>query len=210
MGSALGFFTAPRAFDLVRSHKISLKDADFAEIEEIFQAMEKEGAAVIQKAGTAEKIQYDRSLEMRFIGQGSETNVPIVRRNFTEFPKDEVRRLFDEVYKVLYGRTYLESEVEFVSYRVRAKLPERSLQLPKIEKRVSSVEGAIKGERLAYSPIARDFIPFSVYDRYSLFPGAQFHGPAIIEERESTVIVGEDASVSMDDYGFLWINFEEA
>ena len=172
--------------------------------------MEKEGAAVIQKAGTAEEIQFDRALDMRFVGQGSETNLPIDCRNFTEFTRDEIRRLFDEVYESLYGRTYTESVVEFVSYRVRARLPERTLQLPKIEKKVSSVEGAMKGQRPAYSPIARDFIPFSVYDRYSLFPGAQFHGPAIIEERESTVIVGEDTAVSMDDYGFLWINFEEA
>jgi N-methylhydantoinase A len=48
-----------------------------------------------------------------------------------------------------------------------------------------------------------------VYDRYSLFPGAGFDGPAIVEERESTTIVGEDASVSVDDYGFLWITFKE-
>ena len=79
-----------------------------------------------------------------------------------------------------------------------------------MEKAASSLEGAIKGERTAYSPIAREFIPFKVYSRYNLFPGAQLHGPAIIEERESTVIVGEDASVSVDEYGFLWINFEEA
>ena len=210
VGSALGFFTAPRAFDLVRSHKVSLKDADFAQIEEIFQGMEREGASVLQKAETGEEIQFDRSLDMRFIGQGSETNLPIPNRNFTEWTREEIRHLFDEAYKALYGRTYLESEVEFVSYRVRARLPQRMLNLPKIERKVSSAEGAMKGQRPAYSPIARDFIPFSVYDRYSLFPGAQFHGPAIIEERESTVIVGEDASVSMDDYGFLWINFEEA
>ena len=50
-----------------------------------------------------------------------------------------------------------------------------------------------------------DFIPYTVYDRYKMFPGAEFPGPAIIEERESTVIVGEDASVSVDEYGFLWI-----
>ena len=31
-------------------------------------------------------------------------------------------------------------------------------------------------------------------------------GPAIIEERESTIIVGEDASASVDEYGFVWIN----
>jgi N-methylhydantoinase A len=44
-----------------------------------------------------------------------------------------------------------------------------------------------------------------VYDRYGLLPGAVFQGPAIIEERESTVIAGEDTSISVDDFGFLWI-----
>jgi hypothetical protein len=39
---------------------------------------------------------------------------------------------------------------------------------------------------------------------------AKFRGPAIIEEKESTVIVGEDASVSMDDFGFLWIDLSTA
>jgi hypothetical protein len=54
--------------------------------------------------------------------------------------------------------------------------------------------------------VARDFIPYTVYDRYKLFPNAKLKGPAIIEEKESTVVVGEDASVSVDDFGFLWID----
>ncbi len=209
VGSALGFFTAPRAFDLVRSHKVSLKDADFAEIEKLFQDMEVEGAKILQKAGTIENITYERSLDMRFVGQGAETNIPIPNRDFTQMTREEVRQLFDQRYQTLYGRTYPESPAEFVSFRVRASLPERPLRLPKIEKRIASLKDAIKGQRLAYSPIAKDFIPYNVYDRYSLFPGATFDGPAIIEERESTAIVGEDASVSVDDYGFLWINLKE-
>jgi N-methylhydantoinase A/oxoprolinase/acetone carboxylase beta subunit len=209
VGSALGFFTAPRAFDLVRSHKVGLKNADFAEIEKLFQDMEREGAAILQKSGAIENITYERSIDMRFVGQGAETNVPIPNRDFSQITGEEVRNLFDRRYQTLYGRTYPESPAEFVSFRVRANLPERPLRLPKIEKKVASLKDAIKGQRLAYSSIARDFIPYNVYDRYSLFPGAKFSGPAIIEERESTAIVGEDASVSVDDYGFLWINFKE-
>lgn len=209
VGSALGFFTAPRAFDLVRSHKVSLKDADFAEIEKLFQDMEVEGAKILEKAGAIENITYERSIDMRFVGQGAETNIPIPNRDFSRMTGEEVRQLFDQRYQTLYGRTYPESPAEFVSFRVRASLPERPLRLPKIEKKVASLKDAIKGQRLAYSPIAKDFIPYNVYDRYSLFPGATFDGPAIIEERESTAIVGEDASVSVDDYGFLWINFKE-
>jgi N-methylhydantoinase A len=146
---------------------------------------------------------------MRFVGQGAETNVPLTERDFTKLKKEEVRRRFDGVYEKLYGRTYPDSEVEFINFKVRASLPERLLQLPKPEKKKRSLDQAIKGKRPAYSPVAKDFIPYTVYDRYKLFPTAKFRGPAIIEEKESTVIVGEDASVSVDDFGFLWIDLKK-
>jgi N-methylhydantoinase A len=205
VGSALGFFTAPRAFDLVRSHKVSLDVADFGDIERIFEGMEAEGARTLQKTGSAEDIAFERSVDVRFIGQGSETNIPIPETNFTEVKREDIRRRFDETYERLYGRTYPDSPVEFINFKVRASLPERLLQLPKIPKRGGSLKDAIKNQRRAYSGIAGDFIPYTVYDRYGLLPGAVFQGPAIIEERESTVIAGEDTSISVDEFGFLWI-----
>jgi N-methylhydantoinase A len=99
--------------------------------------------------------------------------------------------------------------VEFINFKVRAKLPERLLKLPKADRGSGSLKDAVKGSREAFSGIVRDFIPYTVYDRYRLFPGAAFQGPAIIEERESTLIVGEDSSVSVDDYGFLWIDLPQ-
>ncbi len=206
VGSALGFFTAPRAFDLVRSHKVALDAADFSEIEKIFKVMEAEGARTLQKSGTADDIIFERSVDARFVGQGSETNIPVLESNFAHVKKEDMRRRFDEIYEKLYGRTYPDSPVEFINFKVRASLPERLLQLPKMEKRAGSLKDAIKGERQAYSGIAKDFIPYTVYDRYKLYPDAKFQGPAIIEERESTVIIGEDASISVDDFGFLWID----
>jgi N-methylhydantoinase A len=206
VGSALGFFTAPRAFDLLRSHKVALDVADFGEIEKIFKDMEAEGTRTLQKSGTEKNIEFKRSVDVRFVGQGSETNIPIPEGNFTEVKKEEVRRRFDETYKKLYGRTYPDSPVEFINFKVRASLPERLLRLPKIDKKAGSIKDAIKGQRQAYSRIAKDFIPYTVYNRYELFPDAEFQGPAIIEERESTVIVGEDTSISVDDFGFLWID----
>ncbi len=209
VGSALGFFTAPRAFDMVRSHKVALKEADFSEIEKIYQGMETEGAKTLQKSGEAEDIRFERSVDARFVGQGSETTVSIPEKSFTEVNREDVRNRFDETYKRLYGRTYPDSPVEFINFRIRASLPERLLQLPKIDPadKGTSLDDAVKGQRKAYSGIVKDFIPYTVYDRYKLFPDARFQGPAIIEERESTVIVGEDASVSVDEYGFLWIEF---
>ncbi|MFH1954008.1 MAG: hydantoinase/oxoprolinase family protein [Pseudomonadota bacterium] len=210
VGSALGFFTAPRAFDMVRSHKVSLNDADFNEIEKIYLEMEAEGAKALHKSGKEEEIRFERSLDARFVGQGSETGIPIPESVFTQVKREEVRRRFDKTYERLYGRTYPDSQVEFINFKIRASLPERLLRLPKLERNGTSLQDAIKGERQAYSGLVKDFIPYTVYDRYKLFPGATLQGPAIIEERESTVIVGEDAAVSVDEYGFLWIEFQQA
>ena len=210
VGSALGFFTAPRAFDLVRSHKVSLDAADFDEIEKIFRAMEADGRKTIQKSGgEEEEITFTRSVDVRFVGQGSETNLPVPEPRFTDVERTTIRKRFDDTYEKLYGRTYPDSPVELINFKVRASLPERLLQLPKMKKTDrGSLGGAVKGERPAYSGIARDFIPFTVYDRYRLYPGAKLKGPAIVEERESTVIIGEDAAASVDEYGFLWIDMK--
>jgi len=207
VGSALGFFTAPMSFDLARSHKVSLEEADFSTIERIFQELQAEGAATLKSAREGEEVIFERSLDMRFVGQGAETNVPIDNRPFTEWKKEEIRQLFDEHYERLYGRTYPETPVEFVTFRLRARLPDRPFKLPKLEVGTASLEEAKKGQRPAFSLLKREFIPFSVYDRYKLFPGAEIEGPAIIEERESTIVVGEDAKARVDDYGFVWIEF---
>ncbi len=209
VGSAMGFFTAPRAFDLLRSHKVSLTDAAFDEIEGIFKGLEGEAGKILKKEAADDTIRYERSLDMRFVGQGAEIQVSPPEGDFTGFKKTDLRRLFDEAYKKLYGRTYPDSEVEFINFKVRASLPERLLKLPRQKgKGGQTLEEAVKGQRSAYSPMARDFIPYTVYDRYRLFPGARFTGPAIIEEKESTLIVGEDGTIMTDDFGFLWIDLK--
>jgi N-methylhydantoinase A len=210
VGSALGFFTAPRAFDLVRSHKVALEAADFSELEDIFRELEVEGKRTLEKSGAAEEISFEWSVDVRFVGQGSETNIEIPEGDFNMVARETVRERFDEVYEKLYGRTYPDTPVEFINFKVRARLPERLLQLQKLEKKQGQIEGAVKGRRPAYSALAGDFIPYTVYDRYRLFAGAEFDGPAIVEERESTVVVGEDASVSVDEFGFLWIDLTGA
>jgi N-methylhydantoinase A len=206
VGSALGFFTAPVAFDLTRSHRVTLDDAEFNEIEQLFADLESEGAAILQEADNTQNIIFERSLMMRFVGQGAETDLSIAHKPFQQWKKQEIRDLFDAVYQKLYGRTYPETPVEFVTFKVRASLPERPFRIPPLGSTSGRLEDSIKGERLAFSLVKKEFIPFKVYDRFKLFPGARLEGPAIIEEKESTIIVGEDAKASVDEYGFVWIH----
>ncbi len=205
VGSALGFFMAPVAFDLTRSHRVALDDTDFRQIEQLFKELEKEGAAILQEADQDQKIIFERTLMMRFVGQGAETDLSIDAKPFNQWKKEQIRELFDDVYQKLYGRTYPETPVEFVTFKVRASLPERPFRIPPLKNTATSIEDCIKGERQAFSLIKKEYIPFKVFDRFKLFSGAKLSGPAIIEEKESTIIVGEDALATVDEYGFVWI-----
>ena len=207
VGSALGFFTAPVAFDLVRSHRVGLDEADFLAIEKLFTDLEDEASAILKQSGDVEGIKFTRSTDMRFLGQGAETNLPIPNKAFNYWRKNEIRHLFDESYERLYGRTYPDTRVEFISFRVRASLPQHPFKIPRIARTEGTLQDCVKGNRDAFSLIQKQFIAFTVFDRSRLFPGAGIKGPAIIEERESTIVLGEDAKAEVDDYGFVWITF---
>ena len=209
VGSALGFFTAPVAFDLTRSHRVALEGADFKAIEELFAELESEGRAILQQADQTQEILFERTLQMRFVGQGAETDLSIEPKPFDRWRLEDIRSRFDSVYQKLYGRTYPDTPVEFVTFKVRASLPERPFRIPPLRRTEGTMADCAKGERMAYSSTSKDFILHKVYDRSKLFPGAKFDGPAIIEEKESTIIVGEDANAEVDEFGFIWINIEE-
>lgn len=214
VGSALGFFTAPVAFDMSRSHRVVVEDADFADIEALFSDLETESAKTLKGGSAAnrskEDIIFSRTLLMRFVGQGAEIDLTIENRDFKEYTVGEIKAMFHKEYIRLYGRTSEGSPIEFVTFKIRASLPKKPFSISKLKNRGSRLQDCIKGERPAFSVIQRQYIPFTVYDRSKLFADAAFSGPAIIEERESTIVIGEDAKARVDEYGFVWIDIDKS
>ncbi len=204
VGSALGFFTAPISYEVVRSRKTRLKDADFVELENLFQEMEANGRAIVQ-AEPGEEIITERSIDMRLTGQGCECKVDLPTADLSGLVHADMRKLFDDVYVALFGRTYPDATVELITFNVVVSRPPRPLNLPELAAVSGDLREAAKGIRMAYSPTDREFRSHTVYDRYRLFAGATFAGPAIVEEGESTTIVGADATVTVDKFGFLSI-----
>ncbi len=91
-----------------------------------------------------------------------------------------------------------------MNWRVTAAGPEPDLQLAvRADNATTNAADAVKGARPAYFPEAGGFTNTPIYDRYRLAPGAQFAGPAIVEERESTVIVGPGAKCSIDAHSLI-------
>jgi N-methylhydantoinase A/oxoprolinase/acetone carboxylase beta subunit len=200
VASALGFFVAPFNYEVVHTHKVLLEEADFSEIDKAFQELGKNAVSFLPETDEPELIAYQRLADMRYVGQGYDISIPLPSDDFSRLTKKDISRMFNSTYESLYGRTSPD-KVEFMHLRVIASLPERPYFQKFSKKKVTSLQSAIKGNRKAYTSLSSSYVDFTVYDRYQLVPGATFDGPAIIEEKESTTVLGQDATASIDEYG---------
>ena len=66
----------------------------------------------------------------------------------------------------------------------------------------------IKGKRPVYFPEFRDFQPTTVYDRYALRAGQTFDGPAIVEERELTLVIGPGGRFEVVESGNIIVTVD--
>ena len=77
--SAIGFLSAPLAFDFVRSAPGRLDDLDWERINALLDEMQAEGQALLVASGVpAAQITHRRVAEMRYAGQGHEISVPLI------------------------------------------------------------------------------------------------------------------------------------
>jgi N-methylhydantoinase A len=206
--SAVGFLTAPLAFDFVRSWPGQLQTLDWQKANALLSSMEQEGQVLLTQSGLLpEQIHYRREVDIRYVGQGHEIRVPLPVGQLDNSSVQVITTAFEAVYQRLYERLSLAVPLEIINWRVTASGPEPEvrLQMPTIASR--SVQEAQKGSRAVYFPGGYRNVP--VYDRYLLAPGSEFTGPAIIEERESTVVVGSDCACRIDAQWNLMIEMRQ-
>ena len=91
--------------------------------------------------------------------------------------------------------------------RMREVAPSFAARVRRGGEEVSS--GSLKSRREAYFPEAGDYVATLVYDRYSLPEGTRIEGPAIVEEKESTVVASPGDVLIVDDLGNLRIKVGE-
>jgi N-methylhydantoinase A len=200
--SAVGFLTAPLAFDFVRSYYGRLDALDWGHVEALFAEMEDEGRALLRRAGLRDAaLSVAYTAELRYVGQGHEVTVGMPDREASRLPVERIAALFEEAYRRLYGRTAPDNPVEALTWRVLVAGPRPVLPLDRLAAgNGEDVEArdAIKGERAIYVPEEGAMVLAPVYDRYRLAPGAAFVGPAVVEERESTLVVGPGGRAVVD------------
>jgi N-methylhydantoinase A len=192
--SALGFLTAPLSFDFVRTWRCTLDEVDFERVNGLLAEMERDGATLLAQSGLGEgDVTHERYADMRYVGQGHEVRVLLPPGELRE--TEALVERFEHEYERLYGRRGPDVPVEAINWRVVSSGPRPELELAAVA--LEETSRPPQGARLAYFATLGGFVETPVYDRYALRPGTRFEGPAIVEERESTLVVGPGQQVEV-------------
>lgn len=198
--SAMGFLVSPIATEEITSYISTLQQINWTHLQKKLDGMNKKGRQFLKKAGIPNTRMSMKVLaDMRYAGQGHEISVSLPGIKLSEASIPTITRAFKEEYRLRYGRDMEGIPIEAVTWRVLVSGPLTTLH-PK-----QSVVGKhtlpLKGKRKVFW--GKKYVDTPIYDRYLLKPGQRIQGPCIIEEFESTTIVGEKGIVSCDKYNNL-------
>ena len=202
--SAIGFLTAPLAFDFVRSRPFRLEETDWDAANDLIAEMEAEGHAKLSEAVGETEITYERIADMRYRKQGFEVAVPLPAGPLGPGHVAEIKQAFEGVYRRLYGHIIPDTALDIISWRVVVSGPKPELRLPSA---AAGGGSAPKGHRKIYIP-GQGLHDTPVYDRYALGTDNVLQGPAIIEERESTVVINGPGAIHVDAHRNVIVDLE--
>jgi len=210
VASALGFLTAPTAFDLARTDVGPVTAARLEQLDALFVELAAEGRATLAAAGVAaEAMSFVPSMDLRHVGQGHEVTVRLPAGRLAELGLEGVRTAFFAQYEAIYGYAHRHLGLEVMTLRLTASGGTPELMLAEVGSDATSAERAQKGTRAVFVAAWGRFAEVAVYDRYGLRGGAVLAGPCVIEEPDATAIIGPDVTVHVDTYLNLVATFDE-
>jgi N-methylhydantoinase A len=198
MFSALGLLTADLFHDYSRPLLVDIKSISALDVESLFIDMEEEGRQTLDTEGVPEnRQQYQRSLDMRYRGQGFELNIG----TGSPFKPESVGRAlsgFHKKHTKVYGYADEDEPVEVVNAKLRVI---GLLDSPKLKEIEPSEKCEARETRKAFFESDSKWHDVTVYERSAL--GSEVAGPAIIEQYDSTTVVYPDWSFKPDRFGNL-------
>jgi N-methylhydantoinase A len=195
--SAYGCLVADLRFDRARTFRRRLTPDVWAELEEQFVRVEDELVKELERElGSAEGTVIYRSLDLRYVGQNYELEVPLAQGH----DPTETRAVFDRLHEHIFGYA-TDDPVEVISVRVSAVVPTEPPPLPAFEEPGTDRPVARRSAFFASSGWSE--VP--VYLRNRFLVNRWLEGPAILQDEWSTVLVLPGQLFSRDEEGNIWI-----
>ncbi len=209
VASALGFLTAPVAFEFVRTFISKISSHTLVELDEIYEELEAEGRKTLIEAGVDETaIVFSRQADMRHAGQGYDIAVSLPYPKLANVDlQSAVKERFYKSYEAIYGHAHKHLELEITNCRLTASGPKPEISLKKIKTGKTDLKEALKGYRKAFFAETEGFVETACYDRAKFTAGTVFQGPAIVEEIDSTAIIGPKTTITVDSFANLVVTF---
>jgi len=205
VASAIGLLIAPARVDRVATIATRLDRLNWPEFEAAFQALTDDAAKVIAATGLdPAAAQTERRADVRYVGQAFEVIVDLPAGPYDANSAPGLIAAFEEAYIAKFTRTPPAGPVEIINIRVALSAPNP----PATAKAATAADAGPKqiGMRPVWSMTAKGFVDTPIYDRYALRPGDAFDGPALVEERESTLAVPDGARFRVAQMGEIVVD----
>ena len=149
-------------------------------------ALRRQAEADFRGEGWRGVIRYQRSVDVRYRGQGYELNIPLSSRLLHDFHREHARR---------YGYSHPGRDVELVTLRARARLQPAGMNIAS-PRHVRAYRGPAPSHAVVVFQGAAT--PSAIYDRETLHPGREYRGPAVVTEYSATTVVPPGVHFWMD------------
>ncbi len=190
--SALGLLVTDYRHDLQKPIVRKASELDDKLLEKVFAELEDKALKILESEGVGRaEVKLVRSLDMRYLGQAYELNVPY-RGSIREAIEE-----FHQLHAARYGFDMRGEEVVIVNARLTAY---GFVPKPRIERLEENVYRP-KPDRVRKVYFAETgWVKTPVYWRNRLRPGAVISGPAVIESDESTILVPPGFEAYVDGF----------
>jgi len=179
--SAWGMMESQVVRDLSRTVRLAFTNANVSRrLRKRLAPLADEARRQLARDGFAEdRIEVQRSVDLRYLGQGYEINVPYSRN---------LLRVFHKKHERLYGYCNPGLAVEVVTLRVRAAGSHAELPFPEAAAIPRETPRAVAEEKRKVVFRGRRRMT-RFYDRGRLQPGTRLKAPAVISEYSATTLI---------------------
>ncbi|MCY4287062.1 MAG: hydantoinase/oxoprolinase family protein [Aestuariivita sp.] len=188
VGSAAGFLRAPISYEVFRTHYQHLDYFDVEAANSTLLEMEDQARSKVRLGTSADtSLTTHRVAYMRYHGQGHEIAVPLANKPFQDDAAAELQNLFDSEYKIVFGRNIGNIAVaEIVSLAVTVTTePYADITHTSPD----AIQGTSPSVRTAFDSAVEEDRDFTIVSREYLSVSKPVSGPAIITEKETSIVV---------------------
>jgi N-methylhydantoinase A len=146
------------------------------------------------------QLSYQPSVEMRYAGQFHEVEIDLPPGELNIENLQALLKNFHAKYERMYTYSMPWRAAEFLTFHLKVTAPRRPLRMATNVEAVSNIESARRGSRRCLFDGNSQRVETPVYDWDHLAPGHQLSGPALIDDKTTTVLVVPGFTCEVDPY----------